>query len=873
MLAERDTELARLASLLNQTEPSGRVVALCGEAGIGKTALLREFAKRHSESCQCIWGICDALFTPRPLGPVLDIALALGEFRTDRARAGGPALFQHIFSKLIEIEKSVVVILEDVHWADIGTLDFIRFLGRRIAFSRANMIVSFRNDELGRDHPLQRVLGDIPNDQIDRIELKPLSLGAVSKMAKESGRDAEHLLATTGGNPFFLSEILASPDVARQVPASVQDAVNSRLAYLSPKQIALLEALSIIPVPIVPKIHCGWIDGYEGLLHECLRRSILVELPDGRLRFRHELARLATSQRCSSIELRNLHCNHLAHLLRDPGKSDAGELLHHSLGASDPEMVLHFAPIAAENAARLGAHKEAADYLQTALEFIDEAEPEEAAGLYESWAYEAAIAQRIDDRVIEARRHALTLWRALGDYEKIGDNLRHLARLHWYRGEAVKANRYLDEAISLLEQLDNKRMLAFAYAMRSQVHMLASRMDEAVVWGKRALASVEGESAPEVEVHALNTIGTARMFMGDEQGIVDLERSLELSLASNLHEDAARAFTNLSEYAVDMRNLDLAEDVVERGIAFDTEHDLDSWTFYLLGRKAQLRLEQGRLAEAEAICHSVIDTTGQTLLMKLPARIILARVQVRTGDDQAGLSLEKAHKDALATGEVQYRIPVLFGMLERAWLLNSPEMASRAIKSLDRFEPSSFSLWGRAEYAFWLNLLRAKPGSPRHGSSTAFGPALGGNFTQSGKRFAKIGAHSLAQLCFGLSDNPRTVSGGLAELKRQGASAAVKRLTALLETRGLSRKDITLSRGPYRAARENPFGLTAKEMTVLHCLAKGFSNAQIAEEMSRSQRTVEHHVSAILQKLEVENRTAVMVKLRDQPAILKTTID
>ncbi|MEP3050123.1 MAG: AAA family ATPase [Erythrobacter sp.] len=871
MLAERDIELSRLSALLEGTSAGGRVVTVSGEAGIGKTALLREFAARHAQDCRFIWGMCDALFTPRPLGPVHDIAAMMADLEDNWQNSGGTALFSQILAKLSHSEHPVVLVIEDVHWADVGTLDFIRFLGRRITMCSALMIISFRNDELRRDHPLLRVLGDIPSDQLERIELQSLSLAAVARMTDDSGRDPEKLLAVTNGNPFFLSEILASKDAHRQVPASVQDAVNGRLARLSCEHIRLLEALSIIPVHIVPELHCGWIDNYQELLRDCLDLSILVEDADGRLRFRHELARLATCNRCSSIELRNLHRKHLAFILENSEIHDAGELLHHARGAVDAEKVLQFAPIAAEKAALLGAHKEAADYLEAALEYVDEAKPEEAARLYESWAYEAAIAHRIDDRVIEARRHALTMWRALGNDERIADNLRHLSRLHWYRGEAIQASRYLDDAVQLLERLDNKSMLALAYSMRSQMHMLASRMEEAISWGQRALTVIENEDNPEVEVHALNNIGTARLFLGEEQGIADLKNSLDLALTHNLHEDAARVFTNLSEYAIDMRRLDIAESTLERGIKFDTEHELDSWTFYLLGRKAQLRLEQGRLDEVEEICRSVIGTPGQTLLMKLPARIMLARFYVRSAHEDAASTLQKAYKDALATGEVQYCIPVLIAMLEQAWLTDSEDLADQAASGLDRIERSCFSLWSRAENNFWRALAGMPSECTDDKEKTAFGPAIEGDYTEAGMRFARLGADYLANLCFGLSNSAETVSAGLAALNRQGAKGAIVRITESFESRGIAREDVTLPRGPYRASRENAFGLTAKEMTVLEHLAKGFSNAQIAEEMSRSQRTIEHHVSAILQKLEVENRLGVLLKLRDEPWIIGET--
>lgn len=868
MLAERDNELARLTQLLAGTGTGGHVVAVGGEAGIGKTALLRAFAKNLEGDYDCIWGMCDPLLTPRPFGPVHDISAMLGGLGDDWDTAGAATLFSRLLAHLAERPRRVVLILEDVHWADAGTLDFIRFLGRRIAICPVLLIVSYRNDELGRKHPLLGVFGDISSGRLERIELQPLSLSAVARLTGDTGRDAERLLEITGGNPFFLSEILASPQVETSVPVSVQDAVNSRLARLDEPHIALLETLSIIPVPIDPSLHCGWIENHQRLLQDCCDLAILVEDADGRLRFRHELARLAISNRFSSLDKRNLHRQHLAMMLERPERYHPGELLHHACGAGDAARVLQFAPVAAEKAARLGAHKEAADYLGAALNHIDEAEPEEAARLYESWAYEAAISHRIDARVIEARRHALTMWRALGRKEKIADNLRHLSRLHWYCGEAVQANRHLNEAISLLEQINDTGLLALAYSMRSQMHMLSSRMDEAIEWGERALACSDGTARVDVEVHALNNIGTAKLFLGDPLGISDLERSLQTALENNMHEDAARVFTNLSEYAVDMRRLDLAESIIDQGIAFDTEHDLDSWTFYLLGRKAQLRLEQGRLQEAESICRPVIASPGQTLLMKLPARIMLARAQARMGEDEAAGLLAKAHTDALATGEVQYCIPVLLGMAERAWLTGSQTLATDALSGLDRIEAASFSHWTAAELAFWKNLLGRPPQPAEPAGDTAFGLALRGKYAASGLAFARLGADYFANLCFGLADTPQTVSSGLAALHRQGAKAVVARLTELLEHRGLVRDEVILPRGPYRAARENPFGLTAKEMTVLEYLAEGLSNAEIADEMSRSQRTVEHHVSAILQKLEAENRLAVLLKVREHPWII-----
>ncbi|MEL7446429.1 MAG: AAA family ATPase [Pseudomonadota bacterium] len=869
MLFERDNELDRLATLAaGLNDGSGRIVALGGEAGIGKSSLLEEFARRLPDRIDCFWGMCDALFTPRPLGPVQDVAEAMLGSGSSWRNEPGAGLFHLILAELKSRREPAVVIVEDAHWADAGTLDFIRFLGRRISLCPILLIVSFRDDEVDRDHPLRRVFADLPASRLDRLGLAPLSLEAVKQLSAESDRDAERLLEITGGNPFFVSEIVSSgSESTARVPESVQDAVASRLARLEDSHRAFLEALSLIPVPIEPGLHGSWIEDHEKWVEQSLRAGVLVQDNEGRLKFRHELARLATSQRCSALELVRLHEQHLALMLEQPNRFAAGEIVHHAKGAADAKAVLTYAPMAGAQAAHLGAHAEAAAYYETALDFIDEAAPEQAAELYDNWAYEAGIAINIDDRVIDARRHALTLWRALGRTDKIAENLRFLSRLHWYRGEAAQANRYLDESISLFEQLGDADRLAMAYSMRSQMLMLGSRMEDAIEWGQRAIATAGDPASVDVRVHALNNIGTAKLFLGREDGISDMRESLEIALKHNMHEDAARVYTNFSEYAVDLRKLQLAEEILEEGIAFDIEHDLDSWTFYLRGRLAQLRIEQGKLTEARAIAESVLEQPGQTMLMRLPARIMLARILLRQGAAGAQSMLEQARADSLKTAEVQYQIPVLLAMLEKAWLVDDPELAREAFTSLARISGDQFSHWGGGEYAFWLHLNGLDRPHDLGALPEPFQQICEGDPIAAAEMFDHLGSRYLAALCRGVSDDTTEISRALADLQDQGAQPAITRLTAIATGRGVARDTLKVPRGPYAAARANAYGLTAKEQVVLGMIAEGWSNAGIAERLSRSPRTVEHHVSSILQKLEVENRIAAMLKAQQDPEL------
>ena len=230
------------------------------------------------------------------------------------------------------------------------------------------------------------------------------------------------------------------------------------------------------------------------------------------MKFRHELARQATLDRLPTAFQRSLHAKVETALSEVPG-SRAGTLLsrrvHHAAGAEDGARVLDLAPKAATDAARLGAHQQAASHLATALEYIAQAPPVLAAQLYENWAYEVGTGTAIDDTVIDARHRAIALWREIGRIDKVGLNLRWLSRLHWYRGEAQQAEHFANEAVRELESPSPGPELAMAYSARSQLHMLHDRTDEAIDWGQRAIALAEQLGEIETRIHALNNVGTA----------------------------------------------------------------------------------------------------------------------------------------------------------------------------------------------------------------------------------------------------------------------------------------------------------------------------------------------------------------------------
>ena len=250
MFLERDAFLTELDVALAGAGGQGCVVLVSGEAGIGKTTLLERFADRLQTAdgrTRVLWGACDALFTPRPLGPLLDMARqAQGVLReVTRDNIDRERVFLSVLDELSRASPRTLAIFEDVHWADEATLDLLKYLVRRIGKTRSLLVLSFRDDEVDAAHPLRRLLGELPARSARRLRLPPLSETAVARLATAAGRRAEDLHSITGGNPFYVTEVLATDGSG--IPALVRDAVLARAARLTPDATEVLNVVSAAP--------------------------------------------------------------------------------------------------------------------------------------------------------------------------------------------------------------------------------------------------------------------------------------------------------------------------------------------------------------------------------------------------------------------------------------------------------------------------------------------------------------------------------------------------------------------------------------------------------------------------------------------------
>src|SRR6266851_6718689 len=270
-LLDRELQLRALSDHCSlAAQGHGRVVLIAGEAGAGKTALINAFVRDARREARVLVGACDALATPRPLGPLLDIAPRLGALPRRLLENGAPRheLFAAVLADLGAGGPANIVVLEDMHWADEATLDLLRYLARRIGDRRALLLVSYREDELAAGHPLRVAIGDVATSAaIHRLEVPPLSAAAVAALAAPLGVDAGNLYRQTGGNAFFVTEVLASR--VRGVPASVRDAVLARVARLSPAAHQALEAAAVIGVRVDLDLLAAAAHPEPGALEEC----------------------------------------------------------------------------------------------------------------------------------------------------------------------------------------------------------------------------------------------------------------------------------------------------------------------------------------------------------------------------------------------------------------------------------------------------------------------------------------------------------------------------------------------------------------------------------------------------------------------------
>lgn len=822
---------------------------LSGEAGVGKSALV-EAARRELTAVRWSWSACDGLFIPQPLGPLFDVAEQLGGELWERCRAGGEReeLFRALVHELGSSGVPEVVVVEDLHWADEATLDLVRFLGRRLRNVPVTVIATYRDDEAGGD-ALRVALGDLAaQPSTRRIRLAPLSAEAVRVLADGSGFAAEDVFRLTAGNPFYVTELLQAE--TRGVPASARDVVLARAARLEAGARAALEAAALMGTKVELPLVAALSDaaGLDGLLAS----GLLVA--DGLwLRFRHEIARLAMAEsvpahRCLLIHRRALDALHAQ------GCDDEARLAYHAEAAGDADAVLRYAPAAGRRAVRLGAHHEAAAQFARALRFADGAGAAERAGLYEELADEQVLLDRLTEAE-EAARRALALRREIGDRLGEGVGLARLSRIGWSLCRGQDAVAGARAALAVLEPLGPTVELAGAYATLAHQRLLSADYDTAILLARRAQDLAEQFGAAAVLSGALNTEAAGSAGLGLEwTGL--MHRALKIALVGRHQDQAARAYANLAGISEgELRFADASRYLAE-GTAYCDEHDVTAYSTFLRGEQAHVFERTGRWDEAVALAEQVLGEVGPSPVNRQCALVRIGVIRARRGESGFWPYLDEAAATADEQGEPPYQVAARLARAEAHWLAGRPAAARREAGAAAgpgaRCTPAE-----RGAVAVWMLrtgsrvAIRGEVGGALGGAVAApYRRLLDGDAAGAAAVWSELGCPYEAGLALLDSGDEELLHEAYRTFSALGAAAAVQVTRRALRSSGAR----SVPTGPRATTQAHPLGLTRRQDDVLGLIADGHTNAQIAERLFISAKTVDHHVSAILAKLQAPDR-------------------
>lgn len=842
-LLERAPYLQALEAALQQaTHGAGQLVLVTGEAGIGKSSLVAAFTEQHSSDARVLVGRCDPIDSPRALGPLLDVAPAIGlDPVTLAARDTAdrlPALLAAVTSEL------TVLTIEDAQWADGATLDFLVFLGRRISEHPVLAIVTFRSAETPPDDPLRVAIGRLGSSSRRTIELPPLTRQGVASLAAQSGIDVDALLDVSGGNPFFVTEVIAAG--LQSIPRTVADSILARTVKLPAKARITVELVSVLPRGATIAT-AELLSDPESIDH-CVRAGILTD--DGeRLRFRHELARRAVEASIAPAARRRLHERVLGALVAEgQGAHDASEFAHHAVGAANLEAVVRWSAEAGSTAAHLGANRAAVNHFSAIVGAGSAAADSERAAALEGLGHALGALGRSAEAVTRFDE-AGVLWRSIGQAERSGRAQVYAAGHTWTAGRGPDARERMERVIDELQSVGGAT-LALGYAQQARLRMLARDIHGAIVAGERAIAIATPLREAETLAMAYNAVGTATWFTEPSRAEQLLQHSLELAQECGSLQLVASALSNQGSAAGEVRHYAAADRSLDAAIAFCQERDLDGTRDYSLAWRSRTHLEQGDLAAAGTLANELL-ARPISAISRMVALTVIGLVRSRRGDPGADEALERSWVAAKETDDVQRLWPACVALAEaHYWRTGEVGAVEQLEGVLERAHRLNME-WATSDILIWLHRAGIDTRVPV--APSAFAAWRARDFDAAAAQFHEMGApfdEAMVRLDQGTEES---VLQALELYVSLGATAASSFARHKLKRMGVAR----LPRGPRPSTSQHPAGLTGREAEIARLVADGMSNEAIAESLVLSSRTVEHHVSAVLSKLGATRRRDV----------------
>jgi ATP/maltotriose-dependent transcriptional regulator MalT len=835
MLLERDRELDLLGGVLTAIgSTGGMVVLLRGEAGIGKTALVQEFLRRHSDTAHILTGTCDDLLTPQPLAPFWDMAREETSLAHLLENGDRPGLLRATLDMLSRSLRPTILVIEDTQWADEATLDAIKYLGRRVPRTQGLLLLTYRDTDVDYDHPLRGVIGDLPPPSVTRVRLGGLSSGAVASLIAESGLDPKEVFEATGGNPLFVTQLMVT--AGDGVPASVQDSVMTRVRRVSSESRQALRALSVLPEPIersnVPSF------AEDEALAE-LEQVGLLDVGIEFVAFHHELIRQAVEASLTESERTSFNRRALESLL---SVADPARLVHHAREAGDVDKLLDLAPRAAEAAAAVGSHREAVDHFRQLTPHLDRVDSSAKGRILDAWAGEEFLIGNMDQAIalnLEAAAHH----REAGDRRAESTALCRAAHAFETAGQRSQAEEFGRRALQVLGPESRGAELARVLELNAFLAAMAGN-DDAVKLSQQALAA----AGPEPDDLAVVRFLSYKALFADssEEGQALLNEVAQRAAAAGLWYEQCRALINCAWDSFQNLDLDTAADYLRTATASAAEHEVPGLESYANSLRARILEMKGDWIQAEDLARDLLNTIAVSEMTVLP---IIGVLEARTGRAAADTTLSRAWDMARAAGESQRLAPVAAAIAEVAWFTGRQAVPTSELRDvMEAAAQEEFLDIDAGSIALWLWSRGEIPHGPAAGIAEPYRLIIAGEVSAAAEMWSTIGCPYQRAIALAHGDEAAQLE-ALDAFQTFGATAVAASFRKRLRDRGVS-----VPRGKGRSTREHAAGLTARQAEVLALLGEGLSNLEVADHLFLSPRTVEHHVSAILGKLDCSTR-------------------
>jgi DNA-binding CsgD family transcriptional regulator/DNA-binding Lrp family transcriptional regulator len=896
---------------------TGHFLFVAGEAGIGKTRLLREIGANITDARRLAVGAF-----PQDFEAVGGLLLGLS---SELARAGDITTSEIVRSRLLSDETDVgdrsrnrrlvvgdlastisnllterptLLLIENLHWADELSLDVIDRLAGTLRDSSSLVIATYRSDELFPRSPLRRLRsGLLARRAAEEIRLPRLDAAQTVTMVEsilgevQASVSIATLYERSDGIPLHIEELLAgaSPD---SVPETIAEAVLVQTSTLRQKTKAVVEAASVIgrsfDVDLLVAIAGTELAQVDEALRELAERNMVLPGEDAvSFDFRHALIRDAVYASVQPLRKRALHAL-VAEAARAAGFRDSF-ISDHSERALLPAQAHAHAMLAAREASRVSAHREAVQLFRraqrTAPSGID---PAERAALHRDLAIELAA---VDENEAAAAQltAAIDLYRRIGDESSAAAVIPRLAAVQHLLGADYDTRAALiDDALARMDKLQppaSVTVRAGLLAALSTAYMLDRCLDDALETGKEAaaLADIDGALVERIDIDT--TVGSVLVFAGrPDEGWSLLEAAIARAKDARFEAQAARGYRMMGSCSSVLVEYERAKAWIAEGLDYTANTECWNDHHYLAAHHAHILWATGDWDGAGPVAARALEDGRGGITTKSTALIVLGYLALGRGENE---SARKTFNDARRIGEdmneLQRLLPALWGLAELDLLEGQPERSiSLCELAYEMAEPI-----GDAAYIFPFLTTGVRAQLAIHDRTGARAWSDRVSYLVQyrkipGMQYSIAHAEGLLQLADGQTGDARALleqalkgwedrgrfwegTRVLIDLAKCAVRSRRPRDAALLADKALEQARKAGASSLASLAREvgvdhaevDTYPLSRRELEVARLVSSGATNRDIGERLTISPKTASAHIEHILAKLGASRRSEI----------------